>query len=190
MFGGTKNITDRLKDNITKYVDTKFEEYRSQIAVDLAKGLASLAGLIAIWTLAIVCVIFVSFAVALLLGWVLSHWMQSFAYVLSFLLIAVTLLSGAFFILINKEKYIEIPVYKTMSATLRANPEETEEIVEEWMPDSNDSTSNNTSTKKEKKKKKEPKANSDTTESNKSSSESNTSSPLELPPSSSDTPTS
>ena len=49
MFGNKKpSWTENLRVKITQYVDERFEEYRGQIAVDLARGLASLAGLIAI----------------------------------------------------------------------------------------------------------------------------------------------
>lgn len=120
MFGSKKTITDRVKDVLTEYLDDKFEDYRGQISLDLARGLASLAGLVAIWTLAIVCVVFVSIAFALLLGWALSFWMSSFAFVLSFLIVAVILLCSAFIILLNKEKLIEEPVFTIMAKTLRS----------------------------------------------------------------------
>lgn len=136
MFGNKKpSWTEQLRVRITQYVDERFEEYRGQIAVDLARGLASLAGLIAIWTLAIVCVLFVAFTLALLLGWMLSFWMPaSFAYVLSFLLVASALMGAAYFLLQNKEAYIEEPVYKIMSESLRspmvAEAEKAEEMTE------------------------------------------------------------
>ena len=60
MFGNKKaSWTEQLRVKITDYVDERFEDYRGQISIDLARGLASLAGLIAIWTLAIVCLLFV-----------------------------------------------------------------------------------------------------------------------------------
>ena len=120
MFGSKKTLTDRVRDTLTEYIDTKFEDYRGQISLDLARGLAALAGLIAIWTLAIVCLMFVSITFALLIGWALSFWMSSFAFVLSFLIVAVILLGAAFYILMNKEKYIEEPVFKIMAETLRS----------------------------------------------------------------------
>ncbi len=122
MFGNKKQSwTEQLRVKITKYVDERFEDYRGQIAIDLARGLASLAGFVAIWTLAIVCLIFVAFTLALLLGWGFSFWMQDFAYVLSFLLVALALLGGAYFILKNKKEYIEEPVFKIMSESLRSS---------------------------------------------------------------------
>lgn len=126
MFGNKKTISDRIKEVLTEYIDTKFEDYRAQIALDLSNGLAALAGLIAIWTLAIVCVIFVSITMALLLGWLLSFWLYHFGYILSFLLIAGGLMGGAYWLLKNKKEYIEEPVFNIMSKTLR-----TEETVEE-----------------------------------------------------------
>lgn len=120
MFGSKKNITDRAKDLVTEYADAKFEDYRGQISLDLARGLAALAGLVALWTLAVVCVMFLSFTLALLLGWIFSFWLKSFAYVLSFALVATALLSAAYYLFKNKEKYIEEPVFKIMAETLRS----------------------------------------------------------------------
>ena len=118
MFGNKKTLSDRIKEVLTEYIDKKFEDYRSQLANDLSRGLAALAGLVAIWTLAIVCLMFVSIALALLLGWAFTFWMNSFSYVLSFLIIAVFLLSTAFIILFNKKRFIEDPVFNIMSETL------------------------------------------------------------------------
>lgn len=119
MFGSKKTITDRVKESLTEYLDAKFEDYRGQIALDLSRGLASLAGLVAIWSLAIICMMFASITFALLLGWGFSFFMNSFAYILSFLLVAVGLLSFAYYILLHKEKYIEEPVFKIMAEALR-----------------------------------------------------------------------
>lgn len=122
MFGSKKTITDRVKDVLTEYMDKKFDDYRGQIAMDLSRGLAGLAGLVAIWTLFIVCTMFGSFAIALLLGWVLSFWLSSLGFVISFIFIAIVLLSGAVYLFLHKEKYIEDHVYKVVSETLR-NPD-------------------------------------------------------------------
>lgn len=120
MFGSKKTITDRAKNMVTDYIDTKFEDYRGQISLDLARGLAILAGLVAIWTLAIVCLMFVSISFGLLLGWVLSFWLDRFAFVLSFLIIASFLLAVAYYLLVNKKTYIEDPVFKIMAKALRS----------------------------------------------------------------------
>lgn len=131
---GNKSLGDKLKETLTEYIDEKFEEYRGQLANDLSSGLSGLAGIVAIWSLFIVCLIFIAITIAMLLGWFLSNWMNDFAYVLSFLIVAVVLLTSAYFILINKRKYIEKPVYKIMSKTLR-NPhfKDTEVKVESKM---------------------------------------------------------
>jgi len=113
---------DQLREKLTKYVDERFEDYRGQIAMDLARGLASLAGIVAIWTLAIVCTIFVAITLSLLIGTVLSIWIGRFGYVISFMSIAAILLGTAYHILKHKEQYIEKPVFKVMSDALR-NPE-------------------------------------------------------------------
>lgn len=121
MFNKNKlSWTDQLKDKITKYVDELFEDYRGQLSIDLSRGLAALAGLIALWTLAIVCVVFISITVALLIGWALSFYMQKFAYILGFLTVALVLLAIAYYIMKHKKQYIEQPVFRTMSKALRS----------------------------------------------------------------------
>lgn len=120
MFGSKKTITDRVKESLTEYLDAKFEDYRGQIALDLARGLAALAGLVVIWTLVIVCTLFVALTIGLLLGWLLSFFLSSFAYILSFLIIAISLMAAAYYLFKNKEQYIEEPVFKIMSETLRS----------------------------------------------------------------------
>lgn len=121
MFGSKKSITDRVKDSLTDYLDDKFEDYRGQIALDLARGLGSLAGLVALWSVAVIAVIFISIALALLLGWAFSFFIQSFAYVLSFLIVAVALIIAARYIVKHREQYIVTPVFEIMAKTLRSN---------------------------------------------------------------------
>jgi len=120
MFGSKKSITDRVKNSLTDYLDDKFEDYRGQIALDLARGIGALAGLVAIWSVAIIAVMFFSIAVALLLGWVFSFFITTFAYALSFLLVSIVLIAVAAFIIKHKEKYIVTPVFDLMSTTLRS----------------------------------------------------------------------
>lgn len=131
MFGSKKSITDRVKESLTDYLDDKFEDYRGQIALDLARGLGSLAGLVAVWSLAIISAMFLSIAVALLLGWLLSFFMASFAYTLSFLLIALVLIGAAAYIIKHQEKYIITPVFNIMSKSLRTSLG----VEEEEMPE-------------------------------------------------------
>lgn len=120
MFGNKKNWTERLRERLTEYVDKRFEDYRGQIALDLARGLAGLAGLVAIWTIGILCSVFIGIALALFFAWILSFWMGQFAYIISFLSIAIIFSGIAYFIIKHKEKYIEDPVFKIMSKTLRS----------------------------------------------------------------------
>ncbi|MCP4441180.1 MAG: hypothetical protein GY810_19925 [Aureispira sp.] len=115
-----KNWTERLRERLTEYVDKRFEDYRGQIALDLSRGLAGLAGLVAIWTIGIICSVFVGIALALFLAWGLSFWIGQFAYIVSFFTIAIVFLGIAYFIIQHKEKYIEDPVFKIMSKTLRS----------------------------------------------------------------------
>jgi hypothetical protein len=119
MFGSKRSITDRVKESLTDYLDVKFEDYRGQIASDLAKGIGALAGLVALWSVIIIAVMFLSISIALVLGWALSFFMESFAYALSFLLISIVLITIAAYIIKYKEKYIVTPVFNLMSKTLR-----------------------------------------------------------------------
>ena len=119
MFGSKKSITDRVKESLTDYLDDKFEDYRGQIALDLARGIGALAGLVALWSVAIIAGMFFSIAIALLLGWAFSFFMESFAYTLSFLLVSMLLFAVAAFIIKHKEKYIVTPVFDLMATTLR-----------------------------------------------------------------------
>lgn len=119
MFGSKRSITDRVKESLTDYLDVKFEDYRGQIALDLARGIGALAGLVALWSVIIIAAMFFSFAFALFLGWVFSFFISTFAYALSFLLVSVILIGIAAFIIKHKEKYIVTPVFDLMSTTLR-----------------------------------------------------------------------
>lgn len=119
MFGNKKSITNRVKESLTDYLDDKFEDYRGQIALDLARGIGALAGLVALWSAAIIAAMFFSFAFALFLGWVFSFFISTFAYALSFLLVSIILIGVAVFIIKHKEKYIVTPVFDLMSTTLR-----------------------------------------------------------------------
>ena len=116
------SLGDKLKESLTQYIDEKFESYRGQIASDLSTGIASLAGIIAIWSLFIVCLIFLFASIAILLGWFLKAWMGTFAYIISFLFVSFLLLILSGYILLNRKKIIENPVFKIISKTLR-NPE-------------------------------------------------------------------
>jgi hypothetical protein len=137
MFGSKKSITDRVKESLTDYLDDKFEDYRGQIALDLARGLGSLAGLVAIWSLAIIATMFFSISVALLLGWVFSFYLDNFAYPLSFLLVSIVLIALATYIIKHQEKYIVTPVFELMAKTLRTTlgvDEEPEKTVKNKNP--------------------------------------------------------
>jgi hypothetical protein len=120
MFGSKKTITDRVKDSLTDYLDEKFDNYRGQIALDLSRGLAALAGLIALWSIAIVGGVFVAVAVSLLLGWLLSFVMPAGSYVLSFGVMAAVVFGGTYYLIKNKDRLIEEPVFNIMSEMLRS----------------------------------------------------------------------
>jgi hypothetical protein len=122
MFGTNNNWSNKLLHKITSYIDTRFEDYRSQIADDLAKGLAVLAGLVALWTVAIISVVFAAFTFALLIGFLLSFWLGTLAYILSFLTCSLILFAGSYWLLKNKRTYIEMPIEKLLSKVLDAQP--------------------------------------------------------------------
>lgn len=118
MFGS--KFTGRVKDSLTQYLDEKFEDYRGQVALDLSKGLAVLAGLIAILSIAIVSVIFSVATLAILLGWLLSLVWTGPAYLVSFLFVTGILFGVAYFLIKNKKHYIEEPVFKIVAKALRS----------------------------------------------------------------------
>ena len=125
MFGSKKTITDRVKESLTDYLDEKFDRYRGKIALDLSRGLAALAGLVALWSVAIVSGIFASITLALLIGWALSFVLESGGYVLSFGVLSILILTGTYYLIKNKKQYIEKPVFDIMSALLRSPEEST-----------------------------------------------------------------
>jgi len=133
MFGSKKSITNRVKESLTDYLDDKFEDYRGQIALDLARGIGALAGLVALWSVIIIAAMFLSISIALVLGWALLFFMESFAYALSFLLISIVLITVATYIMKHKEKYIVTPVFDLMSKTLRTTMG-LDEVHEESLP--------------------------------------------------------
>lgn len=135
----SSKFTGKVKDSLTDYLDKKFDDYRGQIALDLSRGLAVLAGLIAILSLVIVSGVFLSVALALLLGWLLSLVWAGPTYIISFLLVSTVLFGGAYYMIKHKERYIEEPVFKAVSKVLRspailAPKEATTAIPEESIP--------------------------------------------------------
>lgn len=118
MFSG--KFTGRVKDSLTQYLDEKFDDYRGQVALDLSKGLAVLAGLITILSIAIISIIFSVATLAILLGWLLSLVWTGPTYLISFLSVTGVLFVGAYFLIKNKERYIEEPVFKIVAKALRS----------------------------------------------------------------------
>lgn len=120
MFGSKKTITDRVKDSLTGYLDEKFDDYRGQIASDLSRGLAALAGLVAVWSVVVISTIFLAISLAILIGWLLSFAMPSGSYAVSFSLMSIVIFASTYFLIKNKEHYIEKPVFNIMSELLRS----------------------------------------------------------------------
>lgn len=116
----SSKFTGRVKDSLTQYLDQKFDDYRGQVVVDLSKGLAALAGLITLLSVVIVGSVFSAATLALLLGWLLSLVWAGPTYLVSFILVNALLFGGASYLIKNKERYIEEPVFKIVSKALRS----------------------------------------------------------------------
>ncbi len=133
MFGkSSNNWTDKVRDKLTAYVDERFEDYRERIAQDLSQGLATLAGLIAIWTVALLCLVFLGIVFSLLLAQILRPWAGEWAYLIGFSGIAILLIGLGSLLLIRRLYIIEKPVFKAMLKALDGHlPEEIDPIAEE-----------------------------------------------------------
>ncbi len=106
--GWKKMITDR----VSAYVDNRFVDYKSQISEDVSRGIANLAGLVVIWTLVIISLLFVGFTLALLFGYMLKSNLIGFGIVSAIILLIAVL------VFVNKEKWIEQPVYESTTKAL------------------------------------------------------------------------
>lgn len=111
---------DRLTTKINTYIDNRFDTYRGQLSTDLSSGLAALAGLIAVWTLFIVLVVFIGIALALWLGVLLRPWLPQTATVWGFSGIALLFIGLAYYVFLHRKRLIETPVYRITSRALRA----------------------------------------------------------------------
>ena len=109
---------EKLQDGITEYVDERFDDYKHIIARDLSKGLASLAGMITVWSILIVGLVFTSFTIAFSLGWILSFWVPEASYLFSFALVSILLIAWIYYIIKNKRPQIEKHVFKIVFASL------------------------------------------------------------------------
>ena len=109
---------EKLQDGITEYVDERFDEYKHIIARDLSKGLASLAGMITVWSILIVGLVFISFSIAFSLGWVLSIWIPEAGYLISFATVSIIIIAGIYYLIKNKRKNIEQYVFEVVFASL------------------------------------------------------------------------
>ena len=131
MFGKGNNWTDKLKDKLTAYVDERFEDYKERLAEDLSKGIATLAGLVLIWTVAVIGVIFVGIAMSLLLAELFRPWLANWAYLLGFLVVAMAIGALGYWLIKNKVQYVEKPVYLDILKSLGGIlPEEPEPVAE------------------------------------------------------------
>ena len=116
---------EKLQDGITEYVDERFDEYKHIIARDLSKGLASLAGMITVWSILIVGLVFTSFSIAFSLGWILSIWIPKAGYLISFATVSIILIAGIYFLIKNKRKNIEQYVFEVVFASLSEDDKRT-----------------------------------------------------------------
>lgn len=123
-------MINRIKNRINEYVDERFEDYRGQIARDVAKGLGALAGLLALWTAGLVAAFFVGITVALLLASFLPSDWGLWRYLLGFITIALFQVVVVYQLLKHRKSWIEQPVEQITAKALRS-PDEVEELQEQ-----------------------------------------------------------
>lgn len=120
-------MINRIKNRINSYVDERFEDYRGQIARDVAKGLGALAGLLALWTAGLVAAFFVGVTFALLFASFLPIDWGIWRYLLGFITIALLQVIVVYILLQRRKTWIEQPVEQITASALRS-PESAEEL--------------------------------------------------------------
>ena len=114
-----KSFSDRLKDRLQSFTNARFEDYRGQLTNDLARGVAVVAGLLVLWSLVLVVLLFVGLMLAFLLAWALRPWLGDLAYVGGFGLVALAMAGLAWRFLRQRLQLIELPVYRLLLQVLR-----------------------------------------------------------------------
>ena len=107
------SLKNKMANRVADFLDDRFDEYRSQISIDISKGLSKLAGVLAIWTMIIICLVFVGLAVALGLGALLGSYIAGFA------IVALLHLGTMYVVIRNQKKWIEEPIFNISKKALR-----------------------------------------------------------------------
>lgn len=113
-------MINRIKNRINEYVDHRFEDYRGQIARDVAKGLGALAGLLALWTAGLVATFFVGITLSLLIASFLPIVWGIWRYLIGFILIALLQVVVVYVLLRRRKTWIEEPVEQITAHALRS----------------------------------------------------------------------
>jgi hypothetical protein len=116
-------FSDRVKDKVQSFTDQKFEDYRGQVSVDLARGIATAAGLVALWTAIVLVLLFGNIALGFFLAWLIRPWCGDLSYALSFGGIALVFCGLCYWVIRYRFKYIEMPVFRLISHALRSKKE-------------------------------------------------------------------
>lgn len=119
------SLTGRLSEKITEYLDDRVLDYKEQVADDLAKGLGALAGLVAIWTMITILLIFGGIALSLFIGTTLGNSLAGYGIVAGIYIVV------AYIILKNKKAWIEQPVFRITFKALTSNNSEAEQKSED-----------------------------------------------------------
>ena len=112
---GEKGLTKKIANRLTAYVDERFEDYRNQITMDLSKGLAALSGVIVIWTIIILIVVFIGITLSFFLGKVLN----SNTY--GFLIVTGVMIIGGSLIMLRRKALVESRVLEIAKRALRVD---------------------------------------------------------------------
>ena len=117
-----------MADRVTDFLDEKFDDYRSQISIDISKGLSKLSSVIAIWTMILICMIFAGLALGLGIGALIGSYLVGFA------IVAFLQLLAMYLVYMKRTKWIEEPIYNISKKALRGRltgSEEDEELLKE-----------------------------------------------------------
>ena len=125
---GMNNWSEKLRERLTAYADERFEDYKGRLSTDLSQGIATLASLLTIWTIAMVCLIFIGIMLGMFLTQILSFWVGNWSGVLGFLIITILYIIIGSWFLKNRVKFVENPVYKAVYDALNQQKEGEEEI--------------------------------------------------------------
>ncbi|MEM7104429.1 MAG: hypothetical protein AAF502_14930 [Bacteroidota bacterium] len=122
------SLKNKMANRVADFLDDRFDEYRGQISIDISKGLSKLAGVIAIWTMIILFLVFSGLAIALGLGALTGSYIAGFA------IVAVIHILIMYLVMKNLGKWIEEPIFNISKKALRGSittSETDEKLLEE-----------------------------------------------------------